>query len=76
MAGTFEDGVNCTVAFSPGKAVSSGKAPVILRAGKGERPRLGLLGGHETMNPFAAVKACFMVREVYNILDCSFDKFK
>jgi len=57
---------NCTVAFSPGKAVSSGKAPVMLRAGKGVRPRLGLLAGHETMNPFAAVKAWFMVREVWN----------
>jgi len=38
----------------------------MLRAGKGVRPRLGLLGGHETMNPFANVKAWFMVREVWN----------
>ena len=63
-----EDDVNCTVAFSPGKAFSAGKAPVILRAGKGVRPRLGLLDGHETMNPDASVKACFLEREVYDSL--------
>ena len=66
-----EDGVNCTVATSPGKAVSEGKAPVMLRAGKGllVMPRVGVLGGHETMNAFANVKAWFMVREVYDSLD-------
>ena len=61
-----DDGVNCTVATSPGKAVSSGKAPVMMRAGKRVSPKLGLLGEHETMNPFAAEKAWFIVRDVYD----------
>ena len=55
--------------FSPGKTDCPGKAPVMLRAGKGMRLRLGLVLGHETMNPDAAVKAWRIVRGVYDNLD-------
>ena len=65
MAATFDDGAYCTVALSPGKTDFPGKAPLMLRDGKGVRSKLGLVGGHETMDPDATVKAWRIVRGVY-----------
>ena len=69
MAVIFDDGANCTVTLSPGKTAFPGKAPAMLRDGKGVRPKLGLVDGHETMNSDAAVKAWRIVRGVYYSLN-------